>query len=250
MILSSVGEITPDNIMKAKVIRADYINDQLLAEQVLKGLSNKEAALKIAKKKVKPKNLTRSHLCFRIMTYEHIPADVMANQKQANAKLSFHPFKHYSFVRGKWREVGRSHWEGNFRTGQYKQDRGKLTNKLVRSLMMLVDRFSQKGNFRNYTYLDDMKGQALMQLSHVALKFDESKSDNPFAFYTTCIKHCFIKILKEEKKMRRIRDDLITMEGMDASFSYQMENDERFGGQEAMPSADGTPPAVIAALDE
>ena len=38
------------------------------------------------------------------------------------------------------------------------------------------------------TYLDEMKGHALLQLSQVGLQFDESKSDNPFAFYTSCVK--------------------------------------------------------------
>lgn len=221
LILTSIKEITPKIIAEAKNLRAEYINNKLLEEQLVKGISFKEANLLIAKKKIKAKQLKRSDLCFRIMTLEHIPREIAEDKKVANLVLSMPPFKHYSFLRGKWREVARSHWDGNFKTGKFNANKGQISNRLIRSLMTLVDRYSQRGNFRNYTYLDDMKGQALVQLSHAALKFDESKSDNPFAFYTTCIRHCFIKILKDEKKNRQIRDELLTNAGMSASYSFQ-----------------------------
>ena len=34
------------------------------------------------------------------------------------------------------------------------------------------------------TYNDEMRSQALLQLSQIGLQFDESKSQNPFAYYT------------------------------------------------------------------
>jgi hypothetical protein len=40
------------------------------------------------------------------------------------------------------------------------------------------------------TYNDEMRSHALVQLSQVALQFDESRSDNPFSFYTQIIKNC------------------------------------------------------------
>jgi len=40
------------------------------------------------------------------------------------------------------------------------------------------------------TYVDEMRSHALVQLSQVGLQFDESRSDNPFAFYTQIVKNC------------------------------------------------------------
>lgn len=75
------------------------------------------------------------------------------------------------------------------------------------------------------SYLEDMKGQALLQLAIVAIQFDESKSDNPFAWYTTTVRTSFLKILKSEKKQRTIRDELMQEEIGMSSHAYQMENE-------------------------
>ena len=59
------------------------------------------------------------------------------------------------------------------------------------------------------TYNDEMQGQALLQLSQIGLQFDESKSDNPFAFYTTAIRNCLsgdTMILTREYGSVSIRD--------------------------------------------
>ena len=60
----------------------------------------------------------------------------------------------------------------------------------------LVERYSQRSNWRGYTYIDEMRGQALLQLTQIGLQFNEAKSDNPFAYYNgseqfiyTCSKH-------------------------------------------------------------
>lgn len=61
------------------------------------------------------------------------------------------------------------------------------------------------------SYLEEMKAQALLQLSQVGLQFDESKSLNPFSYYTSCVSTSFLKILTTEKKSQSIRDDLLIM---------------------------------------
>jgi hypothetical protein len=252
MILSSVGEITPDKIMKAKRARFQYMTEKQIEELISKGMTPRQAEewlnnKKNKKKKVKLKDVQKEDICFRIMTFEHIPENILENPKAIYSKLYFHPFKHFAYIRGSWKEVGRSHWNGDFKSGNFNANKGKLTDRLVKSLMMLVDKYSQKGNFRNYSYLDDMKGQALLQLSQIALQFDENRSNNPFAFYTTCIHHSFVKILKQEKKVRTIRDDLITFEGFNASTNYQLENEDKDVG--SFYTEELGAPTVVAELD-
>jgi hypothetical protein len=66
-----------------------------------------------------------------------------------------------------------------------------------------------------------MRGQALLQLSQIGLQFDESKSQNPFAYYTAAITNSFTRILNIEKKMQNIRDDILEMNGLNPSWTRQ-----------------------------
>ncbi len=75
------------------------------------------------------------------------------------------------------------------------------------------------------TYVDEMRNHALMHLSQVGLQFDESRSDNPFAFYTQIIKHCFTRILNLERRNQNIRDDLLIMAGVNPSYTRQVDNE-------------------------
>ena len=75
------------------------------------------------------------------------------------------------------------------------------------------------------TYRDEMCGLALAHLAQVGLQFDESKSSNPFAFFTTTIGHCFTRTLNLEKKNQSIRDDLLINMGMSPSYTRQIENE-------------------------
>lgn len=71
------------------------------------------------------------------------------------------------------------------------------------------------------TYVDEMKGQAILQLSQIGLQFDESKSENPFAYYTAAVTNSFTRILNVEKKSQNIRDDLLEENGLSPSMTRQ-----------------------------
>ncbi len=175
---------------------------------------------------------TRDTLVVRMMTYDHIPLDPDRKRKsratnQSHARTNFPPFKHYAIRIDPegietWEEVGRSHWEGDFENGNFTVLKGKMTERLGRMFMMLVDRYSSRSNWRGYTYRDEMCGLALTHLSQVGLQFDESKSNNPFAFFTTTISHCFTRTLNLEKKNQSIRDDLLVNMGMSPSYTRQI----------------------------
>jgi len=66
-----------------------------------------------------------------------------------------------------------------------------------------------------------MRGQALLQLSQIGLQFDESKSQNPFAYYTAAITNSFTRVLNIEKKMQNIRDDILEINGLNPSWTRQ-----------------------------
>ena len=107
--------------------------------------------------------------------------------------------------------------------GHFSGGHGKITNSLAMMFMKLCERYGTRANWRGYTYNDEMQSQALMQLSQIGLQFDESKSENPFAYYTAAITNSFTRILNIEKKNQNIRDDLLEQEHMMPSFTRQSE---------------------------
>jgi len=109
-------------------------------------------------------------------------------------------------------------------TGEFCLD-GEITKKLAKSYMLLCERYSMRFNWRGYTYVDEMRSQALLQLSQIGLQFDESKSQNPFAYYTAAIDNSFTRILNIEKKNQMIRDDLLIQTGSSPSFTRQFEHE-------------------------
>lgn len=100
------------------------------------------------------------------------------------------------------------------------KEKKQMTDALAKMLMLLTTRISRKGNFVGYSYLDDMKGYALLLLVRTWASFDEQKYDNPFAFYTQCIKNSFVQYLKHEKKHRNVRDLALIRLGLNPSHSF------------------------------
>jgi hypothetical protein len=53
----------------------------------------------------------------------------------------------------------------------------------------------------------------------VGLQFDESKSNNPFAYFTAAVTNSFVRIINIEKKNQNIRDDILEMNDMAPSYT-------------------------------
>ena len=202
---------------------------------------------------IDPKKIPNTDLVFRIMTWEHIPLappkppktkargrrlqdifDTIEDDSEPDAliedpvldpthvKVNFPPFAHYRVTED--REpylVGRSHWRGDLETGEYSREHGNMTRRLAEMFIKLCERYATRSNWRGYSYNEEMRGQALLQLSQIGLQFDESKSQNPFAYYTAAITNSFTRILNVEKKNQNIRDDILEINGLNPSWTRQ-----------------------------
>ena len=203
---------------------------------------------------IDPKKIPNTEVVFRIMTWEHIPMAPKKVPKTAAKKkkiedildlddvvedpladlvedvvldpthmrVNFPPFWHYRLDEDKNPVlVGKSHWRGDLDSGEFSKDHGNMTRKLATMFMKLCERYATRSNWRGYTYNEEMRGQALLQLSQIGLQFDESKSQNPFAYYTAAITNSFTRILNIEKKNQNIRDDILEMNGLNPSWTRQ-----------------------------
>lgn len=155
---------------------------------------------------------------------EDIPEDLlMTPADPTHIRVNFPPFQHYQLSsNNEIICVGKSHWSGSLDTGSFCKTHGYMTETLALMFLKLCERYSTKGNWRYYTYLEEMRGAALVQLCQVGLQFDESKSNNPFGYFTTILKNAFVRILNLEKRNQDIRDDIMEANGLTPSFSRQM----------------------------
>ena len=252
VIIRSLGEIP--KLMKggekseAKIARADRLTK--LAVDAAGALGKKVKADSVA---VDPATISDQDVVFRLMTWDHIPEAPAAIPKAAKTKKSkglviddsvdifedeelvvaivapvkyvkvnFQPFQHFIVdATGESVCVGKSHWVGDLERGEFSKDHGKVTNKLALMYMKLCERYATRSNWRGYTYVDEMKSTALLQLSQIGLQFDESVSANPFAYYTMALQNSFTRVLNIEKRNQNIRDDILEINDLTPSFSRQ-----------------------------
>jgi hypothetical protein len=148
--------------------------------------------------------------------------DVIDAKGIKHIRLNFPPFYHYRIddMKNPYL-VGKSHWKGDLETGEFSKDHGQITHKLATMFIKLCERYATRSNWRGYSYNDEFRGQALLQLTQMGLQFDESKSQNPFAYYTAAVNNSFTRILLVEKKNQNIRDDMLEMNGLNPSWSRQ-----------------------------
>lgn len=232
LILDDITEITDSAIQQAKENRANRIKAD--------GYQNAMSTFNSKNYKDKPKQkdfevdlntISNEDVVFRVMTYDHIPEEVGRKKTPKSiadykAKVNFPPFKHYAYQNGELKEVARSHWRGSLASGSFNVKHGNITNKLGLMYMKLVERYSHRANWRGYTYVDEMRGQALVQLAQIGLQFNEAKSDNPFAYYTAAVNNSFTRVLNIEKRNQNIRDDILIEQGHLPSFTRQIAHEE------------------------
>jgi hypothetical protein len=246
MIVAHVDKINKKSIAEARKSRIERLAKEAQEQDLLNGVKKK-----LDEYTAPLKDTPCTDVVFRVMTWEHIPIDEI-KQKKADAKaqeewdadednfeteyddpvvvkgatkytkVNFPPFHHYKVdVNNNPILVGRSHWKGSLETGKFSKDHGQMTPKLAHMFIKLCERYATRSNWRGYTYNDEMRSQALLQLSQIGLQFDESKSQNPFAYYTAAITNSFTRVLNIEKRNQNIRDDILEMNNYTPSYTRQ-----------------------------
>ena len=238
----------PETIQKAKENRAARLSQVVGPDGV-----------KIKTEKIDPETIKTTDLVFRVMTWDHIPvapkqprknskpksakeifdfeptedilfedledkglAKEMGLDDMVHVRLNFPPFQHFKIDdKNSLVCVGKSHWKDDLKTGEFSKEHGQITNKLANMYLKLCEKYSLRFNWRGYTYVDEMRGAAILQLTYVGLRFNEAKSQNPFAYYTAAITNSFCRVLNTEKRVQNIRDDILESNGLNPSFTRQ-----------------------------
>ena len=244
LIVKDIAAITSDvGILEAKTSRADRIAKVAYDAAVEDGKK-----CKLADFEIEVDSILITDLVFRVMMWDHIPVAEAVKKKDSiimselleedplvteyddelikaptkYTKVNFPPFQHYKIGENKESIlVGKSHWKGDLLAGEFNKEHGTVTRRLADMYIKLVERYATRSNWRGYTYNDEMRSQALLQLSQIGLQFDESKSQNPFSYYTAVITNSFTRVLNIEKRNQNLRDDILEMNNFSPSYTRQ-----------------------------
>lgn len=244
IIVYGVNAIDQTTIDQAKTNRAERLTKLAHEQSVASGEKRK-----LDEFAIDPESISRSDIVFRVMTWDHVPILTVTKKPAVEVepeeeiyieydideapvkpptdavkyvKCNFPPFQHYKFNdSGELECVGKSHWKGELDSGEWSRDHGTMTRTLATMFIKLCERYATRSNWRGYTYNDEMRSQALLQLSQIGLQFDESKSQNPFAYYTAAITNSFTRVLNIEKRNQNLRDDILEMNNFNPSYTRQ-----------------------------
>lgn len=241
-IVYKLEEITPEFVTLCKEARVNRVANKEFKEYISE---NEEGSLKLKDFKIDPSQIPTKDLVIRIITWDHIPLDLKRKKthktvSDKHVKLNFVPFKHIIFNDsvGEEQELNDLIQSGNLNdshirdvllshhsNGKFSKTHGHITNKLAKMYMMMVERYAQKANWRGYSYLDEMKGKAIIELTAKGMFFNEAKSNNPFAYFTQVITNGFRIVFNDEKNNQNIRDELMMSGGLNPSMSKQLEHE-------------------------
>ena len=81
----------------------------------------------------------------------------------------------------------------------------KVSDYLSESIYKIAVGLSYAGNFINYSFKEDMVGDAVLKMYQAILhkKFKLNKGFSPFGYFTTIAFHAFICRIKKEKKHKK-----------------------------------------------
>lgn len=247
IIVESIDCLDPELIDQARQLRIERLAKEAQDAELAAG--NK---IKLDQFLIPLEETPITDIVIRVITWDHIPIDEV-KQKKSDSKareeyeedsfsteyddaylqikgptkyirVNFPPFQHFKVDENLTPYcVGKSHWKGDINNGEFNKTHGQMTDKLAHMFIKLCERYATRSNWRGYTYNDEMRSEALLQLSKIGLQFDESKSQNPFAYYTAAITNSFTRVLNVEKRNQNIRDDILEMNNLTPSYTRQNE---------------------------
>lgn len=108
----------------------------------------------------------------------------------------------------------------------YNSGTDEIGEKLGDSIFKIAKGLSYAPNFINYSYKDDMVGDAIVKMFSAlqSKKFDITSGNNPFSYFTTIAFHAFINRIKKEKKQRQVVNDYQEMVYEELASEYKLQN--------------------------
>ena len=88
-------------------------------------------------------------------------------------------------------------------------ERPKVPEYIGKCILKIANGLSNRPNFINYTYKDEMISDGIENCLQYIYNFDPTKSKNPFAYFTQIIYYAFLRRIQAEKKQVHIKNKTI-----------------------------------------
>ena len=96
--------------------------------------------------------------------------------------------------------------------------------------IQIAERYSKRPNFIGYSFIEEMKSEAVLTCIKYAKNFNPEKSSNPFAYFTQVIKNSFIQMIKIEKKAAIDKFEYIKQHAINTgNYDYKSISIDNFG---------------------
>lgn len=106
------------------------------------------------------------------------------------------------------------------------QKRPPVTDYIAECFIMIAEHLSQRPNFINYPFREDMVGDGIENCIAYAHNFDSEKSSNPFSYFTQIIYYAFLRRIEREKKQSYIKYKCLQMNDVDGKFVDWLKNNQ------------------------
>lgn len=83
---------------------------------------------------------------------------------------------------------------------------GDFSEELGEMIFLIAKNLSNKGNFANYTWKDDMISEAILTCVKYCHNFNYKKSDNGFGYITQICRNSFINYIQKQNRHGVIKD--------------------------------------------
>lgn len=100
----------------------------------------------------------------------------------------------------------------------------RIPNYVGECFLKIAERLSRKPNFISYSFRDEMISDGIENCIMYFRNFDETKSKNPFAYFTQIIYFAFLRRIMKEKKQLYIKYKTTQQFGILEDEMYEDEN--------------------------
>jgi DNA-directed RNA polymerase specialized sigma24 family protein len=113
-------------------------------------------------------------------------------------------------------------WQKLLRDAEKKKlPKAQLPDYVAECMVKMANRLSQKAGFVNYTYKEDMVGDALESCLRYIHNFDPERSTNAFAYITQIIHNAFIRRIQKEQKQLYVKMKIVDQSDFADSYERQ-----------------------------
>lgn len=104
----------------------------------------------------------------------------------------------------------------------------KVNDKIGKMILDIATNLSFRYNFINYTYREEMVGDAIETCIRYVDNFDPEKSKNPFAYFTQICYFAMIRRITKEGKQNDIRKKIIEKLGTELeTYTQQLQDSDK-----------------------